>query len=131
MDGQKFFLRKAGLSGLLAVGFGAFAAHGLKGRLATLPPEEAAKLLDWMRTGAHYQLAHACALLALAALPANLDPDKLMRAGSYLFSGSLIFSGCLYAMALGGPLWLGAVVPAGGVLMLLGWGNLFWLGWRQ
>jgi uncharacterized membrane protein YgdD (TMEM256/DUF423 family) len=35
--------------------------------------------------------------------------------------GTLIFSGCLYLMVLGGPKVLGAVVPIGGLLMILGW----------
>ena len=131
MDGQKFCLTRAGFSGVCAVAFGAFAAHGLKGRVASLPAEEAAKLLGWMDTGARYQLAHACALLALAALWPSLDPGPAKRAASSLFAGSLIFSGTLYAMALGGPTWLGAVTPAGGVLLLLGWANLLWLGWRK
>jgi uncharacterized membrane protein YgdD (TMEM256/DUF423 family) len=35
--------------------------------------------------------------------------------------GTLIFSGCLYALVLSGQTWLGAVVPIGGVLMIVGW----------
>ena len=48
------------------------------------------------------------------------------RAGSdvpgwLLLSGLFIFSTTLYAMALGGPRWLGAVTPIGGTLLVLGW----------
>jgi len=39
-------------------------------------------------------------------------------------AGVLIFSGCLYALVLSGQKILGAIVPIGGVLMLLGWGLL-------
>jgi uncharacterized membrane protein YgdD (TMEM256/DUF423 family) len=35
--------------------------------------------------------------------------------------GTLIFSGCLAALALSGVRILGAIVPIGGVLFLIGW----------
>jgi uncharacterized membrane protein YgdD (TMEM256/DUF423 family) len=38
----------------------------------------------------------------------------------------VIFTGTLAAMALGGPRWLGAITPIGGVLFLFGWGVLAW-----
>lgn len=121
---KDFCLRGAGLHGLLAVSFGAFAAHALKQALAPLPPEEAAKMLGWVDTGARYQLAHAAALLGLAGLAPGLSgwPGKLAVHG--LFWGPLVFSSTLYAMALGAPHWLGAVTPLGGLGMLLGWGAL-------
>ncbi len=42
-------------------------------------------------------------------------------AGWAFLLGSLLFSGTLYAMALGAPRWLGAVTPIGGVGLLSGW----------
>ena len=35
--------------------------------------------------------------------------------------GSLVFSGTVYALALGAPSWLGAVTPIGGTALLVGW----------
>ena len=35
--------------------------------------------------------------------------------------GTLLFSGSLYALALTGMRWLGAVTPLGGVAFLAGW----------
>jgi uncharacterized membrane protein YgdD (TMEM256/DUF423 family) len=121
----------AGLQGLLAIGFGAFGAHALKQVVASLPPEEAARRLAWVDTGSKYQLAHAAALLALAALWPALSsrPRNLALAG--FFWGPLLFSASLYAMALGGPLWLGALTPVGGTLMLSGWAALIWAGLRR
>ena len=43
-----------------------------------------------------------------------------------LFAGTVIFCGTLYLLALGGPLWLGMVTPAGGTLMLGGWACLLY-----
>jgi uncharacterized membrane protein YgdD (TMEM256/DUF423 family) len=98
----------AGLSGVLAVGAGAFGAHGATGDAA-----------EWLKTGGHYQLIHAVA--ALVAL--NLGA----RGAAWLFLvGGAIFAGTLYLMALGLPRWLGAVTPIGGALLIAGW---LWLAW--
>jgi len=49
------------LNGFLAVALGAFAAHGLKGRIP-------AASLEVFQTGVHYQGLHALALLAVGLL---------------------------------------------------------------
>ena len=36
-------------------------------------------------------------------------------------AGTLIFSGCLYALVLTGVKVLGLIVPIGGVLLIVGW----------
>jgi uncharacterized membrane protein YgdD (TMEM256/DUF423 family) len=38
--------------------------------------------------------------------------------------GTLLFSGSLYALALSGVRWLGAVTPFGGMAFLAGWACL-------
>ncbi len=96
----------AALSGLLAVGIGAFGAHGISDVQAKA----------WIATGATYGLAHAAVVLWAA--------DRFRPAGWLLVMGALLFAGALYALGLGGPRWMGMVAPAGGVLMLAGWGVL-------
>lgn len=123
---EKFCLTSAALNGLMAVSLGAFGAHGLRAKAAALAPEEAAKILGWVDTGAKYQLAHAAALLALAALLPRLAPAPARLSAIGFSAGALIFAGTLYAMALGAPRWLGAVTPVGGLLLLLGWASLAW-----
>lgn len=104
---------------LLAVALGAFGAHALEGMLG-------AKARGWWQTAAHYQMWHAVALVALSALPLRgVRPAALL-----LGLGTIIFSGSLYAMALGGWRWLGMVTPLGGMLMLAGWLVLAVVGWR-
>jgi uncharacterized membrane protein YgdD (TMEM256/DUF423 family) len=100
----------------LAVALGAFGAHALEGRLN-------AEALGWWQTGVQYQMWHALALVALGsgALPRVRGPAAMLG------SGALLFAFTLYAMALGAPRWLGAVTPAGGVLMIGGW---LWLAVR-
>ena len=98
--------------GLLGVGLGAFGAHGLK----AVASEQG---LAWWETGARYHLFHALALVALGLLQHHRPGGD--AAGWSFLTGSALFSGTLYAMALGAPRWLGAVTPVGGAAMLLGW----------
>ena len=109
---KRLWMTLAAASGFLAVAFGAFAAHGLA--------DPAAKEL--MRTGSTYELAHALAVLLCGALPGRRFrwPPALFLAGTALFSGSL------YALALGAPRIAGAVTPLGGVLFLAGWAAMVW-----
>ena len=112
---RKLWIRLAALSGLVSVAAGAFAAHGV----VDATPRE------WLRTGANYEAIHALATLAVAALfPAGARRAPWPTALFLL--GSLLFSGSLYAMALGGPRWFGAVTPLGGLLFLAGWAALAW-----
>jgi uncharacterized membrane protein YgdD (TMEM256/DUF423 family) len=122
---QAFCLRAAAVQGFLAVSGGAFGAHGLKFLLAGLPAGQIAERQSWAATGAHYQLVHAAALLALAALAPRLVESRLAHVGRAFFYGPLLFAASLYALALGAPPWVGALTPLGGLGMLLGWALLF------
>lgn len=102
----------AAVSAAMAVAAGAFGAHGASG------PQEA----EWLRTGGLYQLVHAVA--ALAIMGSARGPAIMLLAGGALFAITL------YAMALGGPRWLGAVTPIGGMLLIVGWLWAGWLYWR-
>ena len=68
-----------------------------------------------------YHLLHALALVATGALSARFEPRRLVFAGLCFAAGILLFSGSLYALALGGPRLLGPVTPLGGVAFILGW----------
>lgn len=109
--------------GFVAVAAGAFGAHALKARL---DPEQ----LAWWDTGARYLALHAPAALAASLLEAQ--GRRGSRAARALFGvGCVIFAGTLWAMALGGPRWLGAVTPLGGLGLLAGWLALGWSGSRS
>ena len=51
-------------------------------------------------------------------------------AGWLFVAGMVLFSGSLYLLALGGPRWLGAVAPVGGLSFLVGWALLAWAAFR-
>lgn len=111
-------------AGLAAAGvaLGAFGAHALRDSLG-------AAALGWWQTAVQYQMWHAVALLAIAALPLR---DRAAPAPALLLAlGTLVFSGSLYLMALTGWRWLGAVTPVGGAAMIAGWLLLAWRAWRR
>jgi uncharacterized membrane protein YgdD (TMEM256/DUF423 family) len=121
---DRVFLILSGLSGALAVALGAFAAHGLRGRLA---PEA---LATW-ETGVRYLMYHALALVGVAWATARGPGMRLpVVAGWLMIAGMVLFSGSLTLLALSGIGWLGAVAPLGGVAFILGWLSLAWAAWR-
>ena len=102
------------VAAFIGVGFGAFGAHGLKGRVS---PE----MLAVFETGARYQMYHAFALL-LTALAVTRIEGRWLRAAGWLFAaGIVLFSGSLYVLALAGVPLAGAVTPLGGIAFLAGW----------
>ncbi|MCU6452875.1 DUF423 domain-containing protein [Sphingomonas sp. A2-49] len=100
----------AALSGAIAVAAGAFGAHGASG-----------PAIEWLKTGAHYQLIHAVAALVALRMEAR-GPAWLFVAGGGLFAATL------YLMAIGAPRWLGAITPIGGAALIAGW---LWLAWSM
>ena len=118
----KFLLISAALLGGLGVAAGSFGAHGLKAML------DATGRADNWETAVRYCLYHALAILivaVLSAMPQASSARGLLHAAGWCFLlGTSIFSGCLAALALSGVRILGAIVPIGGVLFLVGWALL-------
>ena len=112
---RSLWMRLAAISGLLAIAIGAFATHGV----------EDARAVEWLKLGAHYQFMHAMATFACATFM-NIGAVRARFAPAFFLLGSVIFSGSLYAMALGAPRVLGAITPVGGALFLIGWAVLAW-----
>lgn len=94
---------------------GAFGAHALKARLP-------AEMLATWNTAVQYHLWHALGLIAVGLSAALVPPGPSLRAaGVLLAAGIVLFSGSLYALALGAPKGLGVLTPLGGIAFLLGW----------
>ena len=117
------FVLLAALSGFTGVALGAFAAHGLRGRLS---PE----YLAVFQTGVLYQLIHAVALLGVGVMALHWRSRLLGAAGSLFALGILLFSGSLYLLTLSGVGKLGMVTPLGGACFLAGWLCLGLAAWR-
>lgn len=104
----------------LAVGLGAFGAHGLKAVASE-------KTLDTFETAVRYQFYHAVALI-LTGLLAHWQSSKLLKwAGIFFIAGIILFCCSLYLLVVfqtkGNETmnWLGAVTPFGGVAFISGW----------
>lgn len=111
---DRLFVTLGAGSAFLAVAAGAFGAHALRTRLP-------ADLLQVFETAARYQMYHALGLVAVAWVVGRW-PGALPQWAGWLFvAGTILFSGSLYALALSGIRWLGAITPLGGVAFLAGW----------
>jgi uncharacterized membrane protein YgdD (TMEM256/DUF423 family) len=75
-------------------------------------------MLAVWHTAVQYHAWHALGLLAVGFLAPSVWSKA---AGGLLLAGIVLFSGSLYALALGAPRALGAVAPAGGLAFMLGW----------
>ena len=101
---------------MLAVGLGAFGAHGLRARL------EAYSLGIWEKA-VYYHFTHAMGLLivSVAARVGMLTKQAAARVSQLLIAGILLFSGSLYLLAVSGVKSLGAVTPLGGLAFIAAW----------
>ena len=120
---SKWLLSFTGLSGLISVMLGAFAAHGLK---ATLSPS----LLSAFETGVQYQFIHTLmigltAILLLFNLGVKPQTYFFLAAICFII-GIFCFSGSLYALALTGIKWFGPITPFGGLTFMIGWCLFFY-----
>jgi len=101
-----------GVAGASAVGLGAFGAHALRGVV------DDAGLQVW-HTAVQYHFWHA---LAMFVAVVGLAPGRARSVAVALFAvGIVLFSGSLYALALGAPRWTGAITPFGGVAFIVAW----------
>jgi uncharacterized membrane protein YgdD (TMEM256/DUF423 family) len=114
-------IQTAAIFGAIAVGIGAFGAHGLKSMLET------SGRLETFETAVKYHFYHSFALFGLGILALVKPNWKKLNLSFWGFTlGILIFSGSLYVLCLTGITWLGAITPLGGVAFILGWLGLFW-----
>jgi uncharacterized membrane protein YgdD (TMEM256/DUF423 family) len=101
----------------VAVGLGAFGAHGLQGRLDSYS-------MNIYERAVFYHFIHAFGILIVGQRGGRALVCWLLLAGIVLFSGSL------YALALTGIRTLGAVTPFGGVSFIAAWVVLAITEWR-
>jgi len=117
MKAPALFFGIGAASGAIAVALGALAAHALRQQLAE-------SAMHAFETGVHYQFLHALALCAVALWIKSGEADATTHAvvAAWAFvAGTLMFSGSLYVLALGGPRWLGPITPIGGLALIFGW----------
>jgi uncharacterized membrane protein YgdD (TMEM256/DUF423 family) len=113
----------AGINGALAVASGAFAAHGLQGRLD-------AHAMQVFETGARYHMYHALAIGLAAVAMRGPGWQPASYAAAFFLAGIVLFSGSLYVLALTGMRGVAIITPFGGVAFLIGWIILAYAGTR-
>ncbi|MCS6820004.1 MAG: DUF423 domain-containing protein [Chitinophagales bacterium] len=104
------------LLGALAVGLGAFGAHGLKPLLDSYQTEIYQKAV-------FYHLAH---VLIVVVLSSTENSNRFLWANILFIAGIILFSGSLYLLATahltGIPSKIiGPVTPLGGLCFIAGW----------
>lgn len=107
----------------VSVAAGAFGAHGLRARLDP-------RSLELWETAARYLMYSGLALVLVGIAAGQLPRRSLAWAAWSLLSGAVVFCGTVALLALGGPRWLGAVTPLGGLLLIAGFLLLAWSGLR-
>ncbi|GAF64379.1 hypothetical protein BTS2_1272 [Bacillus sp. TS-2] len=111
----KLFLIIGSLVMALAVGIGAFGAHGLEGKISE-------RMLKNYQTGVQYHMIHGVGILIVGFLALKLTSSSLLNGAGWSFLiGIVLFSGSLYIMALTGITKLGAITPLGGLAFIVGW----------
>ena len=112
---RRNWMTLAAINGFIAVAVGAFAAHGVADPQAK----------DLLKTGSSYGFMHTMATLACATF-IQVGARRARFAPAFFLGGVVLFSGSLYALALGAPRWIGAITPIGGLAFLTGWAVLAW-----
>ncbi len=120
---DRLLILLAALNMMIAVGAGAFGAHGLKSTLS-------ADMLAVWHTAVTYQVMHALGIFVIALLMPRLAHPLLPAAGVLMLVGIVFFSGSLYILALSGVRILGAITPIGGAAFIAAWAMLAWAAYK-
>jgi uncharacterized membrane protein YgdD (TMEM256/DUF423 family) len=119
---DKKIISTGAIFGMIAIILGAFGAHALKKFLSI-------EALSTFETGVKYQMYHALFLVLIGTLnELSLKAKKIIY--NLVVFGVLFFSGSIYLLATN-PLTsfdfkvIGFITPIGGLLLILGWGVLF------
>lgn len=111
----KKFLLIASFMMAIAIMIGAFGAHGLKPYLDEYGTTIFTK-------ASNYQFYSTLGLFCIAIISSFINQDNKIAISYYLvLIGMLIFSFSLYILAISKIMWLGAITPIGGSLMIIGW----------
>lgn len=113
------FITFGALLAAASVAAGAFGAHGLAARLDP-------RSLELWETAARYLMFGAIGLVVIGILERLWAERTLLVAGWCMLAGALIFSGTVFALALGAPRVLGAVTPIGGLLLIVAFLIVAW-----
>ena len=111
---SKVFIVSACLLLLTGVQLGALGAHALTDILTPT------QINSW-ELAVQYQLVHSLGLIMIALLVQKFGPSKFMAwSGGLMLVGIFLFSGSIYASALGLSI-AAQVAPFGGICFMVAW----------
>ena len=116
---RNLFLAIGPLLSAVAVLAGAFGAHGLRSRLDPTA-------LELWETAARYLMYSGLGVTLVGFVAMQSDLRGFQISGWSLLLGAIVFCGTVGALALGGPRWLGAITPIGGLLLIIGFAVFGW-----
>lgn len=119
MDISNKIISSAAILICLSICFGAFGAHALKAKMDVYSTSIFEKAV-------FYHVTQSIALMLIGILP-KLGILKETQANSIfllILFGIIVFSGSLYALAVSGLKWLGAITPIGGTSLIVAWALL-------
>ena len=113
----------AAILGASGVAIGAYHAHGLQQHLerSGFTSDEINAKMDNCETAIRYQMYHVFALISVGILVSFRRSILVNLAGVLFVCGVIGFSGGLYLMVFFDNMIHWAIVPSGGLLMILGW----------
>lgn len=113
----------AGILGAVGVGIGAHAAHGLEEMLIKqgIAEVDILKRLNQCDVAVRYHMVHVVALLALGLSTSRRAVGAKNFAALFMLLGIALFSGGLYSMVYFGQMGHWAIVPSGGLCLIIGW----------
>lgn len=129
MQQQNFYIFYGSLFGLIAIILGALGTH-------TLSEMITGAQLTSFQTGLRYQFYHALALLILGVLQGQRPTRNYKRIAWFFIVGTTLFSFSIYLLAtrdlthIPGK-FLGPITPIGGLILILGWGQLVISKWTN
>lgn len=114
----------------ISVILGAFGAHGLENALQDAVEDPQKSVANWT-TATRYQMYHSIGIILVAISIATFGKKTEFTVAAICFSvGILLFSGLLYALSLTDIKILGAIVPLGGLSLIIGWVSFAVGAWR-
>ena len=99
----------------LGVMAGALGSHGLKDLIIRMGG------LNNFNLATDYMFYHGLALIAVGMLKHRFPKTPFQYAGWLFVSGTILFQGNLYLIAIGGIRAMQVLTPVGGICLMLGW----------
>ena len=114
----------------LSVVLGAFGAHALYPMISENMADPVKSKHNW-ETASRYHMYHSIGIMLTGICFAVFEKRKEFKIAAVAFViGITIFSGMLYTLAITDIKILGAIVPVGGLAMIIGWIFLSVGAWR-